>query len=148
MDSQRPDIKDVLEPDDFRYHPVWAWYEDDPDTSLYVPVAIIDDVVQEDYTYMFVYCTLVINDGMHTEGKVNLTFTSAGMWAYGVTFFRGNEKFIFMGWIFPEYGSLEQLAVWLNKPAAAITPLRYVTPYRFPSGETISGEIELRSPLP
>jgi hypothetical protein len=97
---------------------------------------------EDDYLAFFISCEIVLNDGTQVEGEVSVSLNSKS--AYGLAFFRGNERFDFVGSLAPPYGTLDQLAEWLHKSVDEITPVKYVTQFSFADGMPIVGEIDLQ----
>lgn len=133
-------IGDVT-PTDFREYPIWTWYQDDPDTSLVIPIDV-ERVIEGMYLALFVFCELTLADGTIMEG--NISFDCFRKSVYVLRIYQGDNSFLFSGSMFPYEGTLQHLSDWLQKPIEAITPLRYYTPYSFPNGDQLAGEISLQ----
>jgi hypothetical protein len=125
----------------FREYPVWTWYDNDPDTSLVIPVELTDPLNDEEYLAFFMLVTFVLRDQTSLQGSVSIDLLNHSV--YTAAFFKDDEEFIYSGSLFPYEGTLQHLADWLNKSPDDITPLKYETPYQYQDGVPIQGEIEL-----
>jgi hypothetical protein len=130
-----------LSPHDFKRHPIWTWYLDDPDENLLEPHDLSESLSAA-YTAYFIYCTFLLQDGTSLEGEIN--YNPRRNEVFGMGFYRGDEEFIF-ACLPRSYAVLEKFSDWLQKPIEAITPLQFVTPYFLSDCTPIKGEIDLRT---
>jgi hypothetical protein len=145
MSKQNKTLKHVgdLGIDDFRHHPVWTWWYDNPDESLVEPVFIdaTKTLNPGAYKALFIFCKIQLNDGTLIDGSIALD----GNIVYNLDFYKNNEVFLFAGEMFgdPE-GTLEKLSKWLQKSIDDITPIEYVTEFVKGDNTPIKGKIDLR----
>lgn len=127
---------------DFRIHPIWGGYEDDHGDSWVAPIDLLETVNEEDWDMFFVYCELRLADGTQMEGAMSIT--TLDHFVYGVRFFCGENKCHFPGIELRDRNrAIERLERWLGKNLSQISPVTFLTPYRWRDGVAVAGTIDL-----
>lgn len=132
---------------DFERFPIWTIEEQDDGISYEIPVRVTDPLqIDEEDLVVFVYCKICLFDGAELDGMVYIDLTN--MQEYGITLVVASQEFS----LFPintrrvlNEGSPEALSDWLGKPLKVISPLTYSSPFRYPDGKRVEGEIDLLS---
>lgn len=131
-----------LRTQDFQRHHVWAWLNDDPDSSMVCPVLLTDHIIDEDtFGEVFLSCILTTVDGDSFHGNIALNVPRKQ--PYYIAFAYNDDEFIFSGSMIPGIGSLQDLAHWLGKPITTLSPIIYRTSYRYRDGSAVNGSLDL-----